>query len=318
MTTVAENKGIAVVVPSHNHERYIATCLRSIMKQSLPPAHLLVIDDGSTDQSPKQISSILNDCPFPSELIVRENRGLSATLNQGLSLTRGEYFAYLSSDDLWLPGFLMARTQSLATRPAAVLGYGHAYFVDADNNIVDCTGDWAVYLDGDARPMLLRAVGPMSPTVLYRRSFLEQFGWNEKVRLEDYELYLKLSTVGEFAFDEHVLSAWRWHDANTSRNQTMMLEEHLAALAAMAPQLGLDAAQLTKLRRSVSFCRAEDFCRVGDIKTAKRLLIENMTAASPGALFRTVARVLLPHNIQMTMRQRKQKLKTRHLGKIDI
>src|SRR2546422_8517297 len=110
---------VAVVVPSHNHARFVESTLRSIMKQTLRPAELLVIDDGSTDDSPRVIERVLRDCPSPCELVVRANRGLCVTLNEGLAKTRAPYFAYLGSDDLWLPDFLAARVSMLESRPPA-------------------------------------------------------------------------------------------------------------------------------------------------------------------------------------------------------
>src|SRR5216683_1593084 len=211
---------VSVVVPSYNHARFIETTLRSIMKQTLAPAKLLVIDDGSSDGSPAVIERVLNDCPFPCELLVRDNRGLCATLNEGFERSGGNYFAYLGSDDLWLPNFLDARVSLLESRPEAVLAYGHTYFIDEENRIIDSTADWARYADGDARAMLLETTAPMSPTVLYRRSALENERWNEESKLEDYDLYLRLSAAGEFAFDRRILAAWRRHGSNVSWDQT--------------------------------------------------------------------------------------------------
>src|ERR1700730_16040058 len=90
-------KRVSVVVPSYNHGQFIGTCLRSITRQSLAPSELLVIDDGSTHGSLAVIEEFLKDSPFPCELVARSNRGLCATLNEGLARTHGEYFAYLGS-----------------------------------------------------------------------------------------------------------------------------------------------------------------------------------------------------------------------------
>ena len=318
MTISNNKKKVTVVVPSYNHARFVGSCIRSIIKQSDPPSELLVIDDGSTDDSPKIISATLKECPFPAELVVRENRGLCATLNQALTLTNGDYFAYLSSDDLWLDGFLAARLPLLNNRPHAVLAYGHTYLIDENNHIVDSTADWADYEDGNVRAMLLRTIAPMSPTVLYVRSAVEQFGWNEKSKLEDYELYLKLSSVGEFAFDAQVLSAWRAHDTNTSWDQQLMLDEHLKALEELAPQLGLNLAEVDQLKRQISFRRAEDFLRVGDKRTATKLIIQNFDPTSPAILARLAARMLLPRDIVQTRRQRKQSQNRKRFGKIEM
>jgi alpha-1,3-rhamnosyltransferase len=184
---------VSVVVPSFNHAQFVGKCLRSIMGQTQSPRELIVIDDGSSDGSVRVIEQALKDCPFHCELIARPNKGLSATLNEGLSRSRGTYFAYLGSDDFWLSSFLQARVALLESRPRAILAYGHVYAIDELDRIIECTSEWAGYVDGDARRMLLRSTAPPSPTVLYRRKALERHGWNEEAKLEDYELYLRLS-----------------------------------------------------------------------------------------------------------------------------
>ena len=78
---------------------------------------MIVIDDGSKDESVEIIKRVLQDCPFENEFISRENRGLCATLNEGFAKTSGEYFAYLGSDDLWLPEFLAESIELLEKRP---------------------------------------------------------------------------------------------------------------------------------------------------------------------------------------------------------
>src|SRR5687768_10537238 len=102
---------VFAVVPSYNHAQFVERCLRSIICQTQPPKKLLVIDDGSRDGSLAIIEGVLKECPFQCELIARENRGLCVTLNQALEMSGEEkYFAYLGSDDVWLPTFLAEQT----------------------------------------------------------------------------------------------------------------------------------------------------------------------------------------------------------------
>lgn len=310
---------VSVVVPSYNHAQFIETTLRSIIKQTLPPAELIVIDDGSTDNSVSVIERVLNQCPFPAELVARENRGLGATLNEGLQRAGGEYFAYLGSDDLWLSEFLEARTVLLTSRSAAVLAYGHAYLIDEENRIVDSTSHWANYADGDVRDMLLQTIAPMSPTVLYRRDSLLGHRWNEEARLEDYELYLKLSADGEFAFDERVLSAWRRHGSNTSWDQLMMLNEQLKAQREAARRFGLTNLEIDKLQAATRFRRAEDFLRVGRKSQALKLMWDNLAACgSARLLIRMLARLCIPFSL-MTRRARAAGEKNQQrYGSVDV
>ncbi len=311
---------VSVVVPSHNHARFIAQTLRSIIRQTHAPAELLVIDDGSSDDSPRIIEQALKDCPFPCELVVRGGRGLCATLNEGLARsTRGRYFAYLGSDDLWLEDFLRERVRLLEARPRAVLAYGHAHIVDAQNHIVDSTKDWAVYADGDARGMLLRTIGPMSPTVCYRRAPLARLGWNETARLEDYELYLRLCVEGEFAFDPRVHAAWRRHETNTSWNQLMMLEEQLRAQQQHSELLGLSDGELARLQRKIKFTRAEDFLRLGEKREAWRLMSQNFAGhQAPRALARMLIRLLVPSQLMRRRSLRAGRRATERYGSIQI
>src|SRR4051812_34297210 len=263
------------------------------------------------------IEHTLRDCPFACELIVRSNRGLCATLNEGLARTSGDYFAYLGSDDLWLPEFLAARVRTLNERAHAVLAYGHAFLIDEQERIIDCTADWANYADGDARTMLwAETIAPMSPTVLHRRSALEQFGWNEQATLEDYELYLKLSSLGDFAFDSQVLSAWRQHGHNASRDFVWMIEARLAAQRAVADRLGISDQELARYQRLLKFNGAEDLLRLGDKKNSLNYLRAGWSSAPIAARARILTRLLLPNALMNWRRRRKQKDAERRYGSL--
>jgi alpha-1,3-rhamnosyltransferase len=310
---------VSVVVPSFNHARFIGATLRSIMQQTLWPANLLVIDDGSSDDSPAIIERMLNECPFSCELIARDNRGLCATLNEGFERTRGDYFAYLGSDDLWLPDFLRARVGLLESRTESVLAYGHAYFVDEQDRIIDSTADWADYVDGDVRDMLLETTAPMSPTVLYRRAALEQQRWNEESKLEDYDLYLRLSAAGDFAFDARILSAWRRHGSNVSWDQTLMLEEQLRAQREAALRLGFTNQQVDELQTSTRFRRAEDFLRVGQKSQALSLMANNWRGAhSPFATTRMLLRLLIPDSFMRGRCRVRERNVHKRYGRLDL
>ena len=316
---VDEPAGVSVVVPSYNHAPFVAATLQSIIKQSFRPLELLVIDDGSTDESVAIIEHALNDCPFSCELLARDNRGLCATLNEGLERMSGDYFAYLGSDDLWLPEFLNARVGLLESTAASVLAYGHTFIIDEQNRIIDSTADWADYADGDAREMLLQTTAPMSPTVVYRRTALEQQRWDEASALEDYDLYLRLSAEGSFAFDPRVLSAWRRHGSNVSWDQTLMLEEQLKAQRRAAMRFGLTDDQVEKLQRATKFRRAEDFLRIGQKSAALRLIMGNLRGAgSSRATAKMLLRLMIPKSaMRRRARSRHRKVHERY-GKIDI
>jgi len=308
---------VSVVVPSYNHAPFVASCLRSIIRQTRKPRELIVIDDGSSDGSPRVVEQELKNCPFPCELIVRPNKGLCATLNEGLSRSRGKYFAYLGSDDIWLPSFLQARFALLESRPAAVLAYGHAYVVDESGRVIECTKEWANYVDGDARRMLLWSTAPPSPTVLYRRKALERHGWNEEAKLEDYELYLRLSGEGEFAFDPQVLAAWRQHGGNTSRDLSLMIEQSEASQRRVAGMLGLCPPELEAIQVALRWRYVEDFLRSGQKRKAVALMYGNFRGdVAASLLLRLAFRLTVPHRIMRWRRRLSQQRAHERYGEI--
>lgn len=311
---------VSVVVPSYNHAAFIERTLRSIFRQTLLPRELIVIDDGSRDDSTQIIERVLRDSPIATcEFVARENRGLCATLNEGFARCGGRYFAYLGSDDLWFPQFLEARVEVLAARPRAVVAYGNAYSIDAADRIIDNTSDWARYRDGNVRQMLLETLAPLSPTVVYRRDALGAQPWNEAAGLEDYELYLRLSASGEFAFDPRVLSAWRQHGANTSLNLRLMLGEKLAAQQRVAAQLGLSAAEIAEFQTLARFRSAQEFMRQGEKLEALKLASGNLRGArTRGEAFRFLAGLLVPHRLLDWRRGRTQQRARERYGPLPI
>lgn len=286
---------ITVLVPSYNHASYIETCLRSIFAQTKQPETLIVIDDGSDDDSVQIIERVLSDCPFSYQFIKRENRGLCATLNEGLKMVDTVYMAYLGSDDVWLPTFLENRIELLEERTNAVVAYGNAFVIDESDNIFDDTTHWAEYIDGDVRPMLLTGNVCMSPSVVYRTSPLKKYEWNEESGLEDYEMYLKLSTVGEFALGKEILCAHRVHGSNVSGNYVGLVTEMLGALDRCRRILGLDEKGLRDAERAVKFNAVFQLIRVGEKRRAFSWLWENKEAAhSTSQLFKLLFRLLIP------------------------
>ena len=310
---------VFVFVPSYNHALFIERCLKSIIGQTFQPTKLLVIDDGSNDGSPQIIEKFLNSCPFPAELLTRSNRGLCATLNEGFAQSFGKYFAYLGSDDVWLPQFLESRIKALESRPNAVLAFGHAFLIDENDRIIDCTENWTTYTDGSILEMLLAGVVPASSSVVYRRTALENQRWNENSVLEDYELYLKLSKNGEFAFDEMILSAWRQHGYNTSADFAKMFDEWLAAQNRVAAEIGIGVPKLLRSQKKLKFNSALDFIRRGEKLKAVEILSKNLSGASSfSTTAKIILRLLTPAVAENWYKTRKRAAQIKRYGTIKI
>jgi alpha-1,3-rhamnosyltransferase len=310
---------VSVLIPSYNHAPFVERTLRSVFKQTQSPKELIVIDDGSKDESAHTIKRILQDCPFPSKLIVRENRGLCATLNEGFSLSCGEFFAYISSDDVWLPTFLESRCEVLNKRNKALLAFGHSLLLDENDQIIDRTDDWTVYEDGNILNMLLRGIVPASASIVYRSSTLKLETWNEDSPLEDYELYLKLSAHGEFALDSNVLSGWRQHGWNVSGNYPLMLKEWLEAQGRVSEKLDISNEELSQIQAELKFNATSDFVRRGLKKEAWQMFSENLSGAkSTLEIGKMMFRLAIPNAVFQWNRKRKLEAKIEKFGRLEI
>lgn len=105
---------ISVVVTCYNHEKYIEQSLRSVFNQTYRHIELIVLDDGSTDDSPLIIQEVLKDSPFATTYFDRhENRGVVETRNKGLSLIKGEFFLFVDSDNFLDENFIEKCYQKL-------------------------------------------------------------------------------------------------------------------------------------------------------------------------------------------------------------
>lgn len=279
MQTHSDN-AVFVAVPSYNHERFVEECLRSIFRQTLPPAKLLVIDDGSRDDSVAVIERVLKDAPFSAEFISRENRGLSATLNEAVSYADRKYFAYIGSDDIWLPNFLEAQVRLLEERENAALAFSHVFVIDENGDIFDRTDNWTAFADGNMLPTLMTGGIFSSPGVVYRRDVLGEKPWNEDSKLEDYELYLRLAAQHEFARNEQVLAAWRQHGRNTSDDFGLMVDEWLAAQERSRGLLPFSDEEIAEFQTKLRYAAARHFNRTGNRGRAAKAMWANRKGAT--------------------------------------
>lgn len=296
---------ISVVVPCHNYARFIEECLRSVFAQTHPPDRLLVLDDGSEDGSPEVIERVLQECPFPAELIARAWRGFTATLNEGLQKTDGEFFAYLNADDMWHPERLEVAVESLQGNPDAVMSYGECLIVDGSGHVIADTRARGYHSQNVSLHQLLqfRSI-PLVATVTYRRSLLEQIGgWNESTFMEDYETYLILRSIGPFTYIPRALGFWRFHGSNMASNLPRNLREVQETQKRVAARLGIHEQQLARYQSSARFAYGEHFLRAGDWKKGVALTFGNLRGVpSASVLPGRLARVLVPPPIVRTRR----------------
>jgi glycosyltransferase involved in cell wall biosynthesis len=223
--TAAAN-GVAVAIATYNHARFLGAAIDSVLAQTVPPAEILVVDDGSTDQPEAVVER------FPQVRILRQaNAGLSAARNSGYRNTSAPLLLFLDADDRLAPNAIETGLKSLATNADAAFTFGAYRIVHALQGRATCPplrpvpqAAFASFLQGNM-------IG-MHATVLYRREPLQRAGGfaEDLPACEDYEMYLRLARDHPVLCHDDICADYYFHDSNMSRNPGFMLDAALRAL----------------------------------------------------------------------------------------
>lgn len=192
---------VSVVIPSYNAERWIKSTLDSVLAQTHSDIEIIVVDDGSTDDTVAVISEF-----FPSvKLITQTNSGVAAARNKGIENASGEWIAFLDADDIWLPNKVQDQLELLATEPDAQMTYSAWHVWPSQNPTPD--SDLLFYLQnvtnendfsgpsGWIYPELLEDCYVWTSTVLAKKTLFEKIGkFDVTLKVgEDYDLWLRAS-----------------------------------------------------------------------------------------------------------------------------
>lgn len=227
---------VAIVIPVHNNEDFLALSLDSVLAQTLTDWQCIVIDDGSTDTTADVARRYLRDPRF--SLILQANAGSPAARNAGLANVAAgtPYVAFLDGDDIWLPDALQTLVERLDRDERAVGVYGVAEYMDPlgqplrpgehsarqrDRRRVRGV-DLASVPPAEGTTTFAQMVvsGPIWPSAVavHRRAVVDAVGrFDESLRLQqDWDLYLRTSRRGDYLFLDQQVAWYRQHGTNVT------------------------------------------------------------------------------------------------------
>jgi glycosyltransferase involved in cell wall biosynthesis len=209
-----------VVVPVYNQERYVAECVASALDQTFADREVVVVDDGSTDRTPEILAAFGDRIRY----VRQENRGAAAALNHGVRLARGEYVAWLSSDDVYLPRKLERQVALLDADPAVDLVYTDFCEIDGEGRLLrEIRSPYYADRHEFARRLLWNNFVNGSSVLLRRRAFDAAGGFDESMRLHaDGTMWFRLLKNGRFGHVPEMLLKYRWHAGNASHDGAAM------------------------------------------------------------------------------------------------
>lgn len=229
---------VSVIIASYNHAPYIEASIRSVVAQTYPNVELLVIDDGSSDDSVEIISRLQSEYGFTFH--AQENMGLSRTLNAAIARSRGEFIVPFGSDDIMYPQRLAVQVDHLRDKPEVGICAANIEFIDGNGNRLPDKEQKQRNLPFrrlDFDDLFLdRKPGPQAATLMFRKEALEAVGgFNPDIRLEDVYICLSILKAGYFIdILPDVLADYRKHESNTYKHLSFMAENMLKTYSLFA------------------------------------------------------------------------------------
>jgi len=211
---------VSVVISAHNASPWIAETLESIFAQTFRDFELIVVDDGSTDDTRQVVARY-----GPSVRLITIGRsGKSTGKNTGIRAAKGDYIAFVDADDLWTPEKLELQVELLRRQPDLAWAYADGYlFDDSTGKTVGRFGQIARLHSGNILRSLLLVDFIASPTPIVRRDILERVGCFDETLLrhqpEDWDLWLRIAADYPVGLVNQPLVRYRLHAASLTARE---------------------------------------------------------------------------------------------------
>ena len=228
-----ETPSVSVVIPCFNQAHYLGEAIESVLGQTFEATDLVVVDDGSADNS----FEVAGRYPGLTRLR-QENRGVAAARNGGLAASAGELVVFLDADDRLMPGALELGVEMLARRPHIAFVAGMPRDIRGDGTLIESSRQPLVTQDHYLQ-LLENCFIWSGSSVVHRRSALDQIGgFDESLAAgDDYDLYLRIAREFPIHCHDAVVTEYRRHGANTTRDPGVVLRSQLQVLERQEPRL---------------------------------------------------------------------------------
>jgi glycosyltransferase involved in cell wall biosynthesis len=278
---------LTVLLAVYNGQTYLREAVDSVLAQSFRDFEFIIIDDGSSDRT----LSILREYEANDSrirLVSRPNKGLTNTLNEGLSLARGEFLARMDADDVCMPDRFEKQVAYLREHPECVLVGARVQLMDPKGLPIRIVGTETEHEQIDSAH-LARRWPVVHPAVTMRMSALRQVGGYRDIynTLEDLDLFLRLAEVGRLANLPDLLLRYRQHFASiTHSKEGQQLQIRQAIYDETRARRGLPPESATIPVRTRPRTRSEQHrywawaaLKAGNVKTARKHALRTLRLA---------------------------------------
>ena len=196
MTVAVVDNLVSTIIPVFNRPEMVCSALHSVLQQTYRPIEILLVDDGSTDDTPGVLASLQREHPDEVRVLRQANAGPGAARERGRLAARGAYIQYLDSDDWLLPNKFADQVAALKQSPDCAIAYGTARLVAADGTLLVEPSRRTAELHRQLFPLLLQERWWHTHTPLFRRSISDAAGPWPRFRPEDWDLEARMGALG--------------------------------------------------------------------------------------------------------------------------
>lgn len=233
---------IDVIIPLYNCQKFIIDAIQSVESQTIGPAKIIVVNDGSTDNSLEVVNQYKSSIPI--QVINKLNGGVSSARNTGIQASTAEFIAFLDADDEWVPDKLEQQLKVFIAQPCGVIGAVFSRFILIDENGHEVRQKTPFRIDPNirknARSILVQANVVGSPSaVMVRRTCLDVVGYfDEKLAGgEDCDLWLRIAEISTIDYVDKELVRIRKHNHNAQNDSGLMFRNQMFFCNKWAPQV---------------------------------------------------------------------------------
>jgi glycosyltransferase involved in cell wall biosynthesis len=263
----------AVIIPTYNRADFLPETLASLLAQTRLPDEIIVVDDGSTDNT----AELLARYTAPVIVIRQANQGRSAARNNGVRASTSDLIAFLDSDDTLVPDSIEKRAAFFAAHPSVDVLYTNVLMIDEKSRVL---GTYTQVQPGVRPSGRIFAHFALDNTMqlqgfMLRRACLEAVGGFDVSMhvLEDYDLWLRLSPHYEFAYLDEPLATYRIHAAMTSVVQRQRMIDAKTELLERIRQMPAFEALPPADKARVYQAHGKIYAYMGRMETARRMLV---------------------------------------------
>jgi glycosyltransferase involved in cell wall biosynthesis len=221
---------VDVIIPAYNAARYLPTAIESVEAQSFEDWRILLVDDGSTDDTAEVVAPYIERLGPKLKYIKQANGGLPAARNTAIRNSTAEFLALLDADDVWLPCRLAESLKIFEDRPRVGMSYGFIHLIDQEGRFLETLNGVQRHAEGNIAPYIyMRVVQLPCPTITFRRRCVDEVGlFDETMRAtEDRDMWFRIALKYEVGLVPHVIANYRTSPASMTTDPDRMLRAQL-------------------------------------------------------------------------------------------